>query len=342
MAGLLGALPSRADVRTGSLYQRLDLRWSGDHWRRAGTVSFQIPGIGTGDVTCRPNTTWIQFVPSDPVAENDMWTVKREDKNGLWQTAVKNARVYRFSTPTSTVPHGTGVSAYEGFNQQKPIETSDSGSLFGLISKRGPLNGPGGAGVAPTSVHLTWSWSGFGTSSAACHVTAQFITQISGPSRTILEGSGGSRAGRPGPVESFNINWHGVADYAAATQRPNSVEIPGAGVLSGSCEPSGEANLTLTPDAGTTPFARVTTYQGEGIDNASTQDYYTDPVSGDVGPIPLPVNGEVAMSVWPAWNSGGAPTATAIVSALRVTNDPDPADDFCEVSVQVVGASPVS
>jgi hypothetical protein len=324
----------------GSLYQRLEISWSGDNWRGHDRASFQIPGIGSGDVMCGPNTTWIQMFPSDRDAENEMWNVKWETKNGLLQTAVKDARVYQFSTPTSTIPHGTGASAYEGFNQRTPIEAADAGSMVGLISKRRALNVPGGVGVAPTSIELDWSWSGFHTRTAECHVLARFVTEISGPSRIVAEGASAPLPSLIGPVGSFNLNWHGENEYPVSLTRHSSLTVPGIGTVSGICEEGlgGEAYLTLTPVLGLTPFASVTTYQGEGLFNSLTDDYYDDPVSGVVGPITLPSNGFVIADVEPVWDAPSGQETELLVSSIMVTNNPDPASDYCEVSVEAITA----
>jgi hypothetical protein len=326
---------------TSSLYQKLTVSWRNDNWVGHSAASFAIPGIGAGQVVCKPNTTWIRMLPADPGAENSMWIVKFETKNGVAQTAVKDVRVYKFSTPTSTVPHGTGPTGFEGFNQFTPIEPASTGSMVGLISKRGALNAPGGAGVAPTSFQLNWEWTGFGTSAARCNVNATFVTRIVGRSRSVSHGRSGELPSTLSPAFSFNLNWHGAKEAPAAAARLHSLTVPGIGTLAATCQTgiAGESYLTLTPAAGVSPFASVVTYQGEGVDNSVHTDYYNDPVSGLLGPIPLPVNGMLVATLLPAWQASSAHAAQLIVSSLRKTNDPDPADNYCEISTQVLGAS---
>jgi hypothetical protein len=341
-AGLGPSASPRAAAATGSLYQQLVVDWSHDDYAGNDRASFQIPGIGTGDVVCSPGTTWIQMVPSDPTSENDFWTVLSQTKAAGFETAVRDARVYRYSTPTSTIPHGTGTRADIGFNQSTPVESASSGSLVGLISKRNALNVEAGPGAAPTSVHLSWSWSGFGTAQAACHISATFMTAIGGASRRVAEGDklGLPAASDIGPVASFGVNWHGEDNYTASLIWPSSLTVPGDGTLSGVCEvgPGGLDELTLTPAAGTDPYAEITTYQGEGIDNAQTDDYYTDPASGTLGPIPLPVNGFIQGTLLPAWNASGTQQTQLLVSSVRKLNDPTAADNYCEVAVQAVSS----
>jgi hypothetical protein len=326
----------------GSLYQELDVHWSDNAYANHDRASFQIPGVGIGDVTCSPNTTWIQMTPSNPSAENDFWVVTSQTKQGVFETAVRDARVYRYSTPTSTVPHGTGLSAYIGFNTQTPVESADSGSLIGLISRRNALNTYAGFGSAPTSVHLSWAWSGFGTAQATCQVTATFITPIAGPSRRMSEGAPESlpAASAIGPVSAFNVNWHGEANYGASLHWPSTLAVPTQGDLHATCQPgaSGLDQLTLTPAARTTPYAAITTFQGEGQENAVVDDYYTDPTSGILGPIPLPVNGFIEGTILPAWNASGAQQTQLLISSIRKTNDRDSADNYCEVAVQAISS----
>lgn len=326
---------------TSTLSQRVSVSWRNDHWAGHTRATFAIPGIGAGEVVCKPNTTWIRIMPADTSAENSMWIVKLQTKNGLPTSAVKDVRVYKFSTPTSTVPHGTGPTAFEGFNQYTPIEPASSGSMIGLISKRGALNAPGGAGVAPTSFQLTWSWTGFGTPAARCDVNAKFTTRILGRSRSVSNGRPAALSSPLAPVFSFNLNWHGEAELAAAAARPHSLSVPGIGTLSATCQPGigGESYLTLTPAPGATPFAGVTEYQGEGIHNSVQTDYYTDPTTGRLGPIPLPVNGMLIATLLPSWQSSPGQAAQLIVSSVRKTNDPNPRSNYCEISAQVVGAS---
>jgi hypothetical protein len=326
---------------TSSLSQKLSLSWQNNHWPAHSRATFAIPGIGAGEVICKPNTTWIRMLPADTGAENSMWTVKSQTKNGVPQTAVKDARVYTFSTPTSTVPHGTGRTAYEGFNQFTPIEPASSGSMVGLISKRGARNAPGGAGVAPTSFQLSWNWTDFGTRAARCNVNATFTTRIVGRSRSVSNGRTVKRPRSPSPAFSFNLNWHGQAEVAAAAARPHSLSVPGIGTLAATCQTGigGQSYLTLTPARGASPFATVDAYQGEGIYNSVQTDYYTDPTSGRLGPIPLPVNGMLVGTLLPAWQASPGQAAQLIVSSLRKTNDPNPRENYCEISAQVVGAS---
>jgi hypothetical protein len=327
---------------TGSLYQQLVISWKDNQPAGNDRASFQIPGVGTGDVTCAPNTTWIQMTPSDPAAENDFWVVLSQTKNGEFETAVRDARVYRYSTPTATVPHGTGDSAYIGLNTQTPVESSGSGSLVGLISRRNGLNTYAGPATEPTSVHLSWAWSGFGTAQATCHVSATFVTEIGGTSRRVAEGDdvGLPAASAIGPVSGFGVNWTGESNYPASLRWPSSLAVPAAGTLSGTCQvgAGGIDELTLTPTSGLDPYAEITTFQGEGQENAVTDDYYTDPSSGTVGPIPLPVNGFIEGTLLPAWNATGTQQTQLLISSYRKTNDPDAADNYCEVAVQAISS----
>jgi hypothetical protein len=325
---------------TSALYQTVNVGWQHDNWQGHARATFAIPGIGAGEVVCKPNTTWIRMLPADPSAENSMWNVKFQIKNGVATSAVKDVRVYKFSTPTSTVPHGTGPTAFEGFNQYTPIEAAGTGSIVGLISKRGARNAPGGAGVAPTSFQLSWNWTGFGTAAARCNVNATFITGILGRSRSVTDNRTRGLPQSTRPLYSFNLNWHGEAEAPAAAARPHSLTVPRIGTIAATCQTgiAGESYLTLTPAAGAFPFASVVAYQAEGIDNSVQTDYYTDPISGLLGPIPLPVNGMLIGTLLPAWQASPDQAAQLVVSSLRKTNDPDAAENYCEISAQVVGA----
>lgn len=326
---------------TSSLSQKVNVSWRDGQWAGHARATFAIPGIGAGELVCKPDTTWIRMIPADPRAENSMWNVKFQIKNGVAESAVKNVRVYRFSTPTSTARHGSGRTAHEGFNERTPIEAAGTGSMVGLISKRGARNAPGGPGVTPTGFQLSWRWTGFGTSAARCDVNATFATRIAGRSRSVAGGLSRDVRNALRPVFSFNLNWHGEAEAPAAAARPHSLAVPGIGTLAATCQTGigGPSYLTLTPAARAAPFARVVAYQGEGIHNSVQTDYYTDPTSGLLGPIPLPVNGMLLATLLPAWHASPDRAAQLVVSSLHKTNDPSPAENYCEISAQVVGAS---
>lgn len=323
---LIGSSASAsADALGPSLRQHITVSWAHDHWAQRDQASFSIPGVGYGDVVCKPNTTWMQYTPGNRTNENSMWGIVFESKNGVQQTAVKDARVYEFSTPTSTIPHGTGPRADEGFNQFTPIEPASSGHMTGVFSSRGARNAPAGVGVAPTSYSVSWNWSGFGTASARCNVSATFITQTASP----------QAAKKAGPAAgSLTLNWHGESEAPAANARTQSIQIPGVGTLNAVCDTGtdGLAALQLTPLLGADPTADVTTYQAEGWDATTYAQFLTDPLSGTFTPIPLPVNGMLTADFY----AGGQLQASLALSSERVTNDPNPSADYCEIASQVL------
>jgi hypothetical protein len=298
-------IPAHAMASTtpGELYQSLRLGWSNDNWKGHSQVDFQIPGIGSGNVQCSPNTTWIQMKPNNTDAETDMWTVKTENKSDGVETSVKNARIYQFSTPTSSQTVGSGRNAYEGFNQQTPVENSSSGHLIGLISTRQALNQYETNGGQPTSIELSWKWSNFGTSKASCLVKATFITGTSGSYKEVIDGSNSNLPKNIGNSLPLNLNWNG--SYATSQPQTNSVVIPDLATLTTSCQDSADsiADLTLSGVTGN-PLVSVTTF--------------------------------TVLTISP---SAGAPTSqdtSILLSSYYINNNPNTASDYCEIAAQIV------
>jgi hypothetical protein len=296
--------------------------------------------------------------------EGTMWSDVRQVKNGVLEDAVKNARVYTFSTPTSTTPSGTGASAFEGFNKDTPVENSGFGEAYGIISARKALNQPAGESPPPTAFYLTWKWSGFHSPrKARCDVKAVLTTQVGGqgqsnlpeqeltvlqqastqllqqPSEQLSTGLKISSKGVTDAVaaSSLNLDWSGEEDIPAALgYGDNTMTVPGVGVITATC-PAGidsEASLTINTTGGATPVVDVITYQGQGTEASEEIPYFTNPYSETVGPIPLPVNGIVRFSV--SGELEGPTIASGIVSSLRKTNDPNPAEDYCQIAGQAL------
>lgn len=268
-----------------------------------------------------------------------MWSTLLQRKGGVDVAAVHNARVYTFSTPTSKVARGTGPAAHEGLNQRRPLEDRGEGRAFGLISQRSARNVPAAGAVSPTSFTLRWRWSGFAGSArdARCRVTATFITRLPEDAQVQTRAIGGLLR-RPGPaVSALNLNWRGDADASAnLVSRP--ITLPYLGTLSATCPAGRDARPALTLEAGTGgeggPAATVVTYEGEGPDAATSSRVATDRATGRLGPVPLPVNGMVRATI-----AGSSRTVEVVASSIRKTNDPNGADNFCEIAVQAVSGA---
>ncbi|UUY06046.1 hypothetical protein LRS13_11180 [Svornostia abyssi] len=327
-----------ADAATTSLRQDVTVAWRDGRAPGRDRESFAIPGIGSGEVVCRRDAAFIRMRPTDTAAETSMWSTLLQRKGGADVAAVHNARVYTFSTPTSQTARGTGPAAHEGLNQRRPLEDRGEGRAFGLISQRSARNVPAAGAVSPTSFTLQWRWTGFAGSArdARCRVTATFLTRLPAetPVRTVASGG---LVRRPGPaVSALNLNWRGDADAAAnLVSRP--ITLPYLGTLSATCPPGRGSRpaLTLKADrADLGPAATVLTYEGEGPDAVTSTRYATDPGTGQLGPVPLPVNGMLRATI-----TGSSRTVEVVASSIRKTNDPDGADNFCEIAVQAVSGA---
>ena len=319
-----------------SLRQQVTVAWTSGRYRGRDRAGFTLPGVGAGEITCRPDTTWIRMLPYDRARETTMWSALFEHKTEGVFPAVHDARVYTFSTPTSTVASGTGRSTHEGFNQDKYVEDSSRGRAIGLITQRTAFTQPGAPTGTPTSYDLRWQWSGFRgvRSRARCRVTATFTTRLP-EGRTV---STRRRAGvlrSPGPaVSHVQLDWHGDAD-APAKLLTRPATVPWLGRMQALCEPgpAGRALLRVhADDPAAGPWADVTFYEGEGPDAAWRGQYHADPLTGDLT-IDLPENGMLTARLT---DGTGAHAATLIASSLRKTNDPAGAENHCQISAQAV------
>lgn len=342
LAGLVSIVaPATAradDAAATSLRQDVTVSWRDGALTGRDRESFSIPEIGSGEIVCRRDAVFIRMRPTDTARETSMWSTLTQVKNGVPQVAVHNARVYTFSTPTSQVARGTGPAAHEGLNQRRPLEDVGRGSAFGLISQRTARNVPAGAAATPTSFTLRWAWSGFAGSArdARCRVTATFLTRLA-PGASVTTRRIGGLLRLPGPaVSALNLAWRGDAD-APAHAESSSITLPYLGALRATCPPGRDSRPALLlaadrPQDG--PVLSAVTFQGEGPDAATSSRYATDRATGVLGPVALPVNGMVRATV-----SDGDRTARVVASSIRKTNDPDGADNFCEIAVQAISGA---
>lgn len=168
------------------------------------------------------------------------------------------------------------------------------------------------------------------------------------------------RRGKPGPagprgfpgasgeqVHQLGVDWNGAGN--AAGNDSASISLPRIGVLTLSCPATdgtnypGPRKLTLSPgaDPGLRTVATLNTLQGS--------DMYPDNVSnvrqestGSTIEYPLPNNGMItgtfsAETVSGDGSSAGElPGAQITMSSSWKTNDPNPDDNFCHLSAQVI------
>ncbi|GAA4122615.1 hypothetical protein GCM10022215_28580 [Nocardioides fonticola] len=302
----------------GVLTQQVTLSWDGDRRRRVMQRSAVVPGIGTLTLVCRPDSTLVRLRPTDRTAETQLWMAKYESKDDRPVVSVKTARVYRFATATDTGRGGTGPVTHEGLNQQATIEDWQSGYLHGVISQRPARNRAGASMAVPptTSLELTWWWTGFRHPRdwQSCRMDATLRTDLSQ---------------RP------QLTWHGDADAAGNDTR--TIDLPGLGTMTLACaaDPTTTPSLALAPGTEDSSLY-VETISGEGLvdDHVDSDDLVRDPVTGLLGPVPLPENGMLRVFA----TVGGVERAFT-VSSYWVRNDAEhPEQDLCEVAVAEVGA----
>lgn len=326
---------------TTSLQQHTVVSWKKGKSAGRDRSTFSLPGIGYGEIVCRADAAHIRIYPNDRTRETSMWSVVQHqtgEQTSSW--AVKNARIFTFSTPT-TPPGatGTGPSAQEGFNMGSPIEDAGNGLVYGLISQRSAFNQPGSQTAPTTSFTLSWKWSGFqgAPEGKKCKVEALFLTTMPAGKKFKTKKVGGTTRGPGFPVAEALVDWHGEADAALGKTGSAEVQLPSIGVLKAIC-PTGRdsaAALTLQAD---NPFKIVTalveTYEGSSVDQPAPQMFMSDPLTGQLR-IPLPTNGFLRIVLATADGKG----SQLYVSSWRQTNDEKPAENFCEIAAQALTPS---
>jgi hypothetical protein len=296
--------------------KRIVVRWKGEKKRRVYQKSANVPGVGTVDLVCRPNSTQVRIRPNSRTPETQLWMAKFETKGNRDVVAVKNVRVYTYATAADDGRGGTGAKANEGLNQKGSIEDFQKGNAYGVISQRPGRNQPGrGAQTTPvTSFKLTWWWERFDhPGHQYCRMALTLHTDT---------------------TRQFGLNWHGSAEGAVRTT--STTRIPGIGDAIVTCEPGSNAydqTVAFRP-TGAKPERSFLDYeyiQGEGdvdlhVDHVDDLDY--DPVTGLLGPVDLPRNG--MMRLWVS--VGGVKRAYVLSSYYVVNNDQNPALNTCEVA----------
>jgi hypothetical protein len=256
-SGSSEAATTSTTATTGLIEQHATVDWSGGAWQGRDVAGFVAPGIGYGEIVCRPDAQWIRFYPNDLGREVSMmnWTYKDWTQNT--EKAIREALHTQY----------TGKDFREGLNKFGPAEKLSTGEFDGLISDRGPFGSPAPTDLAaPTSLKLTWQWDFSQSGAERCHVEATFVTQSLTNDLTPLARSG-------------SIAWRG--SDAAAGHDSTAFAIPGVGTVNVACSAAllGARGLSIdSPQGGT-----VTTREGSE-DTARPQEM--GPVAAD-----LPNNG---------------------------------------------------
>ncbi|WP_022930639.1 hypothetical protein [Patulibacter americanus] len=214
--------------------QRAVVDWSGGKPTGRDVAGFVLPGIGHGEILCRPDAQGLRVYPTDLRRETSLlnWTYKD------WgATADTREKALREALATT----GTGRDFSEGLNKFTPPEKTSTGEFVALLTDRGTIAGPGDAALAaPVGVRVTWVWDFTSTGSARCHAEAEVVAQTAGSTG----------------IASAQVVWRG--DAAAAGRDVAGTDIPGVGRLTVVCQagPAGIRNITLATGAGGTVTTR--------------------------------------------------------------------------------------
>ncbi len=300
--------------------QPVSVNWRSDAWQGKATRGFVAPGIGSGNVTCRPpydngsanrepgGTQWVQLFPNDSTGsrtETVMWTRRfGGPPSDQGESVVRKAALLN--------PF-YGPSFYEGMNTRsdRSVDPRSQGTFTGIISARNKTVGPDVA--PPTTFTLNWDWEfanlGEGNPDGnRCRVAGNFYTARWRPKPSSGSGGGSGKGGSaasggrrstprapvkkaPGQVYDFSVNWQGRESDPGAGATTTALNVPGIGTLGVSCpwafdvaDTSGSMSFAPAADNVTTRgTAGYTTFQGAGAHAASG--FWLD--STQASPIPI-------------------------------------------------------
>jgi len=283
---------------TGQLTQKVVVDWAKGNWEGRQVGGFIAPGIGYGEIVCSPDQQWVRFYPSNSGREAAMmtWTYKNW---GSWSE--KALREAKYAT-------GTGPDFREGMNKFTPAEKNSTGTFQGIISDRGPLDGPGGTSLAPpTTFDLSWVWDFNSPRSSKCHVQATFRTQTDEITDPL--------------ARSVQIVWRGEAN-ATPANTSSAIDFPGLGNVQAVCQagPNGYRRL-IVDSAG----IGGSVYTREG-----SEDFKANQAAGPLI-MRLPNNGMLFVQL----DNGDR----IMVSSRWKVNDPVADNNWCVISAQVYSPS---
>jgi len=277
---------------TGMQTQKVAVDWSGGKWQGRQFAGFIAPGVGFGEIVCSPDQQWVRFYPSNGGRESAMMTWTDKNWGTFREVALREAKY----------ANGTGPDFREGMNKFGPTENWSRGSFQGIISDRGPIEGPGGVSLAPpTTYDLNWEWDFSKPGKAECHVEAVFRTETGQSDKPL--------------ARSAQIVWRGETN--AAANSVSTVEFPDLGEVKLTCEagPTGVRRLDIDSPVG----GRVDTREGSDVESVT---FKQGPISSR-----LPNNGMLSLQL----NSG----ERIMVSSRWKGNDPAPERNWCVVAAQI-------
>jgi hypothetical protein len=275
------------------LVQKVSVNWTGGQWEGRQVGGFIAPGIGFGEIVCSPDQQWLRFYPSNGGREAAMMNWTDKDWGTFREVALREAKYAA----------GTGPDFREGFNKFGPTERWSRGSFQGIISDRGPIEGPGGVALAPpTTLDLDWEWDFSKPAKSRCQVSATFRTETDLSDFPL--------------ARSVQVVWRGESN-ATPANAVDAIDFPELGEVKVTCEagPTGARRLEIDSPVG----GRVVTR--EGSDEVSVP-FADGPVTAK-----LPNNGMLFVQL----NSG----ERLLVSSRWKVNDPAPEKNWCVIAAQV-------
>lgn len=264
--GAAGATGSElAPATAGARIQRVTVAWSDGAWKGSDTAGFEVPGMGTGELVCRPDAGWLRFFSAAPGRETSMMNWVQKSWATFGEQAIREA----------VITAETGQQFNEGFNKFGPPEKLGTGSFEGIVADRGPFGSPGGAGAPPTTIALSWSWDFRVEGRESCRVEASFVTEAPPEAHPL--------------ARSLQIAWRG--DENAPGRDGATAIVDGIGRVDATCGagPDGVRWVTITGPAAAT----LTQREGSDVTVRELSD----------GPIAAPIPNNALLSF--AFPGGG-------------------------------------
>jgi len=290
---------------SGLSTQQITIDWSDGQFTGRDTAGFVVPGMGYGELVCRPD------VQGQGNASNGAQWLRFFSGVGNHQVAMMNwiHRTWEGQYSENALREGvltanTGSEMNEGFNKFAPPEKLSSGTYEGIISDRGTFGSAGGTGVAPVTWAVSWSWDFSNPGHERCAVTATIVSENTATEAAPL-------------ARSLNINWQGESN--ASGRDGATAIVPGLGRVDVTCAPGTEGVRWVT----------VTGVDGAVVTTRQNSDESVVPISnpGSVA-VPLVNNGMFRFQ----FPNG----ASMLMTSRFKVNDPDPTQNFCFIAAQAI------
>lgn len=163
-----------AGAQGGPTVQAISISWANGRHAGRDSASFDVPGLGIGSVSCRPDRQLVEIVPLDRGERLVMTTVRHDDRN--FSSGGGGRQVRPSAVRRADMEDPNQVAINEGFNL---VEGSRQalGSFVGTIASNGRRDGSSRPRPPVTTFRLSFHWDfDDGPGSERCFVAGSLVT----------------------------------------------------------------------------------------------------------------------------------------------------------------------